>query len=57
MNTEKRPASLDDVQRQFEKTRDKIREVEQRARHEIPRRPPGGSDPGSAPPAHPTKHR
>jgi len=50
------PPTLEEVSRQFELTRQKIREIEERARRDLPRKPPGGEDPGSAPPAAPTRH-
>jgi hypothetical protein len=47
--------TLEEVRRRFEKTRDQIRQNEDRAKTDLPRRPPGGSDPGSAPPSHPRR--
>ncbi len=47
--------TLEEVGRAFERTRDRIRELEERARRELPYEPPGDDDPGTAPPAMPPR--
>jgi DNA-directed RNA polymerase sigma subunit (sigma70/sigma32) len=47
--------TLEEVARAFERTRDRIRELEERARRELPDKPPGDDDPGTAPPAMPPR--
>ena len=50
-----RTPALEVVSRQFELARRKIRELEEAARRELPRKPPGDDDSGAAPPASPLR--
>jgi len=57
--TGKEPApapTLEQVRRLFERTREKIRQIEDRARRELPHKPPGNGDPGSSAPTSPKRH-
>ena len=46
----------EDMQREFERTRVQIREVEESVQRRTPRLPPLEVEPGDAPPAPPTLH-
>ena len=56
MNKQAPRPTIEDVQRQFEKTRENLRDLEEQAKRDLPSRPPGGSNPGSAPPSHPKRN-
>jgi len=55
MNKQSRLPTIEEVQRNFDKAREKIRRREEQEKRDLPHRPPGGSDPGSAPPSHPKR--
>jgi hypothetical protein len=53
--TRRRP-TIEDLQREMERTRVQIREVEHPARRQHPPRPPRDIEPAETPPAAPTLH-